>query len=46
MARHVGNTVIDQVVLMGFDVVASAELGVIGTAYGANQLGDDSSSAD
>ena len=46
MARHVGNTVTEQVVLMGFGVAATAELGAIGTTYGANQLGDDSSSAD
>ena len=46
MARHVGNTVTDQVVLMGFGVAASAELGAVGTAYGANQLGDDPFSAD
>lgn len=46
MARHVGNPVTDQVVLMGFGVAASAVLGAVGTAYGSNQLGDDFSSAD
>ena len=42
MARHVGNTVTDQVVLMGFGAATLAELGAVGTAYNANQLGDDS----
>ena len=46
MARHVGNTVTDQVVLMGFGAATLAELGAVGTAYDANQLGDDSFSAD
>ena len=31
---------------MGFSVAASVELGAVGTAYGANQLGDDPFSAD
>ena len=36
MARHVGNTITDQVVLMGFGVAASTELGAVGTTYNAN----------
>ena len=36
MARHVGNTITDQVVLTGFGVAATAKLGAVGMAYGAN----------